>query len=186
MYVPGKDHQVSDALSRWAYPAGLEADVSFHGAQNAADYAAACDHTEDVYDDFPLRVTGDGKKVPRQFYFRSDPRWMAPENWVDPEELRSDVPVPSHPVVPDAPAPEDLGDGPPVPGADPPPPANDPDEAAGAVPLVPPRAPVDVPAEPLPSVPENILTNDCRMWTMSSSVPFGRKWSLVTESQVTG
>ena len=58
VYVPGKDHHVSDALSRWAYPVGLEADVSFHGAQNAADYAAACDQVEDVYDYFPLRMTG--------------------------------------------------------------------------------------------------------------------------------
>ena len=53
MYVPGKEHQVSDALSRWAYPAGLEADVSFHGALDADAYAQKCDAMENVYDNFP-------------------------------------------------------------------------------------------------------------------------------------
>ena len=42
-YVPGKDHQVSDALSRWAYPAGLEADVEFHGDMIGDSYAHTCD-----------------------------------------------------------------------------------------------------------------------------------------------
>ena len=82
-YVPGEDHQVSDALSRWAYPAGLEADISFHGAQNAADYAEECDRREAEYDSFPIRVTGG--KVPRHFYFSNDPRWNNPDNWVAPE-----------------------------------------------------------------------------------------------------
>ena len=56
VYVPGKDHHVSDALSRWAYPAGLEADISFHGPQSSADYAARCDTAEDCLDSFPIRV----------------------------------------------------------------------------------------------------------------------------------
>ena len=39
VYVPGKDHQVSDALSRWAYPAGSEpADASFHGTAISAAF----------------------------------------------------------------------------------------------------------------------------------------------------
>ena len=40
VYVRGKQHQVSNALSRWAYPAGTEtADFSFHGTETADMYA---------------------------------------------------------------------------------------------------------------------------------------------------
>jgi len=56
IYVPGKDHQVSDALSRWAYPAGLEPDVSFHGGNAAQQYADECDRQENQFDDFCFRV----------------------------------------------------------------------------------------------------------------------------------
>ena len=70
-YVPGKEHQFSDALSRWAYPAGLDADVSFHGALESAAYAEACDAAEAEYDSFALRVTSaiTGKPVPCYFEF---------------------------------------------------------------------------------------------------------------------
>ena len=57
VYVPGKDHQVSDALSRWAYPAGLEvADASFHGGPSADAHARRCDGLEDLYDGFPSEL----------------------------------------------------------------------------------------------------------------------------------
>ena len=56
IYIPGKEHHVSDALSRWAYPAGLEADISFHGGTKAAQCARDCDNNEHIYDDFPIRV----------------------------------------------------------------------------------------------------------------------------------
>ena len=59
VYVPGKDHHVSDALSRWAYPAGLEQDISFHEGQDGEEYAQACDAAEDEYDSFPLRAVED-------------------------------------------------------------------------------------------------------------------------------
>ena len=54
-----------------AYPAGLDADVSFHGAAEGAAYAEACDAAEDTYDSFALRVTSviTGKPVPRYFEF---------------------------------------------------------------------------------------------------------------------
>ena len=53
IYVPGKDHKVSDALSRWAYPAGLDADATFHGSAENAHYASQCDAAENLYDNFP-------------------------------------------------------------------------------------------------------------------------------------
>ena len=46
IYVPAKDHQVSDALSRWAYPAGLDQDISFHGSLDGFAHAKACDDLE--------------------------------------------------------------------------------------------------------------------------------------------
>ena len=59
VYVPGKHHQVSDALRRWAYPAGLEAaDGSFHGSPASERYARACDRKEHEVDAFPLRPVG--------------------------------------------------------------------------------------------------------------------------------
>ena len=51
MYVPGADHKVSDALSRWAYPAGLDTqDYSIHVDRAASKYAEDLDREELVYD----------------------------------------------------------------------------------------------------------------------------------------
>ena len=66
-----KDHQVSDALSRWAYPAGLDQDVSFHGGLDGDLHAQECDVAENAYDDFPIGVT---PVQPQTFYFVGDPR----------------------------------------------------------------------------------------------------------------
>ena len=73
VYVPGKEHHVSDALSRWAYPAGLEADISFHGAAHSANYAAKCDEAEALYDDFPLRTLDAPSSAPYFFKFITRP-----------------------------------------------------------------------------------------------------------------
>ena len=54
VYWEGSKHAVSDALSRWAYPAGLEeGDASFHGGPSAETFARRCDGLEDLYDSFP-------------------------------------------------------------------------------------------------------------------------------------
>ena len=52
-YVKGKDHHVSDALSRWAYPAGSDPqDSTWHGDRLAQKYAELWDQLENLYDDF--------------------------------------------------------------------------------------------------------------------------------------
>ena len=54
VYWEGSKHAVSDALSRWAYPTGLEeGDASFHGGPSAEAFARCCDGLEDLYDSFP-------------------------------------------------------------------------------------------------------------------------------------
>jgi hypothetical protein len=54
-YVKGAEHHVSDALSRWAYPAGEdEADASFHGGEEQDAYARRLDAEEHLYNDFPV------------------------------------------------------------------------------------------------------------------------------------
>ena len=51
VYVPGESQVVADALSRWAYPAGIDSqDSNFHGDANAARYASLCDRQELVLD----------------------------------------------------------------------------------------------------------------------------------------
>ena len=51
VYVPGKNHKVSDALSRWAYPAcTVTQERTFHGdskAQKVADYMDELEHQLD-------------------------------------------------------------------------------------------------------------------------------------------
>ena len=70
VYVPGKDHHFSDALSRWAYPTGLEQGIYFHGGQDGEEYAQACYAAEDEYDSFPIRALDD----PPVFRFIRQPR----------------------------------------------------------------------------------------------------------------
>ena len=51
VYVPGSQHTVSDALSRWAYPAGLDTqDATFHGDSKAQLYADHEDQMEKTLD----------------------------------------------------------------------------------------------------------------------------------------
>ena len=45
-YVPGKEHAVSDACSRWAYPACLDTQDSFHGDEAREAYAEEQDKLE--------------------------------------------------------------------------------------------------------------------------------------------
>ena len=53
VYVQGKHQVVADALSRWAYPAGLDTqDANFHGDQAALAYSALWDSLENAYDQF--------------------------------------------------------------------------------------------------------------------------------------
>jgi hypothetical protein len=50
-YVEGKHQKVSDALSRWAYPASTDQqDSTFHGDLMSQRYADLCEHLENVYD----------------------------------------------------------------------------------------------------------------------------------------
>ena len=75
IYIPGKEHHFSDVLSRWAYPAGLEADISFHGGLAGDAYAQECDKAEHKYDKFPIRVQN---AQPPQFKFIRHPGQKAP------------------------------------------------------------------------------------------------------------
>ena len=51
VYIPGEKQEVADALSRLAYPAGLDSqDSNFHGDTNAAKYAELCDFLENMED----------------------------------------------------------------------------------------------------------------------------------------
>ena len=60
VYIQGNDQKVSDALSRWAYPACPDSqDITFYGDTLAQRYADLCDEAENVDDNFPnadLRV----------------------------------------------------------------------------------------------------------------------------------
>jgi len=83
-YVKGKHHHVSDALSRWAYPAGLDGqDTSWHEHSKAKIYADLCDKMERLYDDFG--VTAD-TVLTMSHYFNSilTNKWdYTPTIWAD-------------------------------------------------------------------------------------------------------
>ena len=58
VYVPGKDHKVSDALSRWAYPASIDTqEKTFHGDSKGQKHAELMDKLENDEDFASFRVS---------------------------------------------------------------------------------------------------------------------------------
>ena len=55
LYYKGAENEAPDALSRWAYPAGLSQDVSFHGSENDLEGWNQCEQREREYTQRKLR-----------------------------------------------------------------------------------------------------------------------------------
>ena len=57
VYVPRSEHKVSDALSRWAYPASLDTqEKTFHGDTRAQKFADLADNLENEVDFQEFRI----------------------------------------------------------------------------------------------------------------------------------
>ena len=57
VYVPGSEHKVSDALSRWAYPASVDTqERTFHGDSRAQKFADLADELENEMDFKEARI----------------------------------------------------------------------------------------------------------------------------------
>ena len=64
VYVPGKEHKVSDALSRWIYPASTDTqEKTFHGDSQAQKYADFMQKLEDDHDFETARIAAIDKGV---------------------------------------------------------------------------------------------------------------------------
>ena len=64
-YVPGKEHVVSDTLSRWSYPACLDTQDNFHGDEKGEAFAAEQDRLETNMD-LQVMLTPRSKGVVRR------------------------------------------------------------------------------------------------------------------------
>ena len=55
LYHKGAENEAPDAISRWAYPARLSLDVSFHGSENDLEGWNQCEQRERDYTQRKLR-----------------------------------------------------------------------------------------------------------------------------------